>query len=689
MTVFSFQSEESASLKEIEIQKTELSSDTLLSDSLLIDSLVNDTSEMVKEPPSKLAAFFSSIFNSEEAVPVASPISVALPIVEVEPPNVFERFSSWIFNKEEDAELNAATDTTAIFYKKYKKRKNHLNETKGKPKKIWIDGDILSLYKEKMDGQSSMMDSLYNGRPVYQLHRNNLEYYLQNHIDTNDYKSELEWAEFQRITAKPFNLKKKKVKKEKFVYGFHPFWMGNAYFNYDFNTYDRIGYYGYIIDPETGLDLSSGGGQVAHSWSNSSIQEKAILYGCKTDLCLASYEIENNIVIFENSENAQRLRTELIANVIQLVKAKGNGVCIDIQKVPVRFKSNYINLIKSIREGLNGVSSLNIDSNANIEYEITVLLPRFDVGFPYHMNDADFKLLAPFVDRWIVIGESFYGAKVDEAELTENSLDQLWDLENLDLEINHYPKGLADKLLLEIPYHYSKLTIYGADTVAQVNQYRNVKNLNPDFENWFKSKLREKLAYANLKEIKGVAVWGMGYAANTDLNKTLVAYLKGGDPTVNPDIKALIEALIAENKEEENEEITAESIEITFMNPVPELDQIALPSSSPISFFKSFLPEKFMVHHVVVLCIIIFLFFVVIGVLISLFYEDARELIFSREYLINIISLVTVLSLVLLLKRIEIFEDTQFVFAIGILIGIVITIFLYRKRKKKEEEERP
>ncbi|MDB4533914.1 hypothetical protein N9242_03510 [Vicingaceae bacterium] len=579
-----------------------------------------------------------------------------------------------------------SSDTSNIFFKKYKRRKN---QTKGKPKKIWIEGDILSLFKNPVDDKSSIMDSLYNGKPVYQIHRNNLEYYLQNHIDTNDYKSELEWADFQRITASPFEFKKREVKKENFVYGFHPFWMGNAYFNYDFNLYDRIGYYGYIIDPETGLDLSSGGGQVAHSWNNSTIQEKAKMYGCKTDLCLASYEIENNLIIFENSENAERLRSELITNVINLVKGKGNGVCIDIQKVPVRFKSNYINLIKSISEGLNGISSSNVDSNLVKEYEITVLLPRFDVGFPYHMNDIDFQLLSPFVDRWIVNGESFYGAKVDDEELSENSLDQLWDLERLDLEINHYPKGLADKLLLEIPYHHSKLSIQGNDTLPQINQYRNIKNLNPEFENWFKSKLREKLAYANIKEIGGVAVWGMGYDEKTDLSKTLESYLKGEDPTINPDIKALIEELIAENKEDEAEDTTEEDVDETIMNPAPELDQITLPSSSPISFFKSFLPEKFMVHHVIVLCIIILLFFVVIGVIISLFYEDARELIFSREYLINIISLFTVLSLVLLLKRLEVFADSQFIFAIGILLGIVITILLYRKRKKKEEEERP
>lgn len=582
--------------------------------------------------------------------------------------------------------LAPSVDTATVFYQKYSRRKNKI---KGKPKKIFIDGDILKLFNNNVFEKTSKIDSLYTGQPVYQTHRNNLESYLLNHIDTNDYKSELEWADFQRITVNPFAFKRKEIKKEKFIYGFHPFWMGNIYFNYDFNLYDRIGYYGYVIDPETGLDLSSGGGQVAHSWSNSTIQEKALLYGCKTDICLASYEIENNILIFENSTNGERLRAEVVSNIIRLVKDKGNGVCVDIQKVPVKFKNNYISLIALLNDGLNGKNSSVLDSNNTREYEITVLLPRFDVGFPYQMNDVDYNLLAPFVDRWIVNGESFYGAQVDNEELSENSLDQLWNLENLDLEINHYPKGLADKLLLEIPYHHSKLSIQGNDTLPQINQYRNIKNLNPEFENWFKSKLREKLAYANIKEIGGVAVWGMGYDEKTDLSKTLESYLKGEDPTINPDIKALIEELIAENKEDESEDTTEEDVDETIMNPAPELDQITLPSSSPISFFKSFLPEKFMVHHVVVLCLIVLLFFVIIGFIISLFYEDARELIFSKEYIVNLVTLFGVLSIVLLLRKLEIFAKTEFVFAIGILLGVVITLALYRKRKKKEEEERP
>jgi Ca2+/Na+ antiporter len=96
-----------------------------------------------------------------------------------------------------------------------------------------------------------------------------------------------------------------------------------------------------------------------------------------------------------------------------------------------------------------------------------------------------------------------------------------------------------------------------------------------------------------------------------------------------------------------------------------------------------------MVHHVVVLCLLIFLFFVIVGLIISLFYEDARTLIFSKEYIVNLVALFAVLSMVLLFRKLNVFAKTEFVFSVGILFGVLITVLLYRKRKSKEEEERP
>ena len=114
-----------------------------------------------------------------------------------------------------------------------------------------------------------------------------------------------------------------------------------------------------------------------------------------------------------------------------------------------------------------------------------------------------------------------------------------------------------------------------------------------------------------------------------------------------------------------------------------------LPKSQTMSFWDNFMPEKIEFHHVVIFCLIILLFFVVVGFIISLFYETAREFIFSTEYLINLGVLVGILSLIILLKHFNLIDAAGLVFALGIGVGIFAAWILFRKRIKKETEETP
>ena len=210
--------------------------------------------------------------------------------------------------------------------------------------------DSISLLQEKIlkeilkRERLKPSDTLYNSDPSYQFHYTDLQFYLDNFKDSI-YKTELDWSAIQRLDVEPFNALKTSVRSTKFIYGFHPYWMGDAYYNYNFEIYNRIGYFGYIIDPIDGSDISTSGGFLAHSWSNSTIQFKANYYNCKVDLCLASYDINNNILIFENSSKGKNVRTRVVNNIVNLVKNKGDGACFDIQKVPSKYKENYIDLI--------------------------------------------------------------------------------------------------------------------------------------------------------------------------------------------------------------------------------------------------------------------------------------------------------------------------------------------------------
>lgn len=567
-------------------------------------------------------------------------------------------------------------DTATYFYRRYKRRKN---ETKRKKRRILLEGVTAELFKTEL----TLADSLVLRAPRYQSHKINLDYYLDNYIEVSEYKSEIEWAEIQRIEASPFQNDDVKINMNKFVYGFHPFWMGNAFFDYNFQIYDRIAYYGYTIDPETGHDFSTQLDFNAHSWSNTTLHKKARSLGCKVDLCIASYEIENNIKIFDTTKTASEIRQTLINNILSLVKNRGDGICFDIQKVPSSLKANYIDLVKTISNALN--DSVIVDTNEIIQrpFEITVLLPRFDIGVPYEFTESDYKTLNKYVDRWIFTGESSYGVDLKVSEYMDSSIDKLWSYEEIDLELNKYPAELLENLLLEVPMYYPRLGVLGQDTLMQIVQLRNMQQVYPDFLKGFQSSLMKKLTYANAKNLEGVAVWALGYNLQTEINRILIDYGTNKDLDVDPNIREFMLNLISENQLQKDSLLSIEGLK------VPELLGVELPRSNLTALINKKLKESSMIQHVIVMCLVILLFFVFTGFIIALFYESAREFIFSRNYILNILSLVFILSLLLLLKGLDFIAPLGFVFSIGILFGVSVAIIIYKNKKEKKYEETP
>lgn len=558
---------------------------------------------------------------------------------------------------------------------KYNKTRGNGKKSFWRKEKAWVaKGDILRLFKGDDKNSITSPNSLFSSRPFYQSHKIDLDYYLDNFLEETKYKTENDWTKIQKIDIVPFSeLNYSKIISGRFVYGFHPYWMGSAYYNYDFNIYNRLAYFGYVIDPETGGDLSTAIDIKAHSWVNSGIHEKASDFGCKIDLCIASYNVENNSRIFE-TEKGKKIREKLVVNILNLLKEKGNGVCFDIQKVPISMRTNYIQLIKDVSNGLG-----------DGDYEITVVLPRYDIGFPYHMTSEDFNEMSPFVDRWVFTGDSFYGASVENDEFSESSIGGNWNFEAIDYEINRYPTELFDKLLLEVPLYNSRLVSNGADTLTYIKQYREIMQIYPDFSETIESSLKKKLEYANLIELQGIAVWASGYDHQTKLKNIISTYAQKKDLSVNVKVKEMLIDISLKN------ETKQDSLGLSFegFTPNPELEGLDQPKSSMMGFWERLIPVKIEIHHVVVFCIVILLFFVIVGFIISLLYENAREFIFSREYLINLGVLVTILGLIILLKHFNLIDAAGLVFALGIGFGIFASWILFRKKIKKEAEETP
>ena len=124
----------------------------------------------------------------------------------------------------------------------------------------------------------------------------------------------------------------------------------------------------------TGLDISSGENINAHSWVSTPLHDKAKLYGCKTDLCIASYGLKNNRVIFDSTAAGSKIRNALNDKVKFLMNQKGNGICIDIQKVPVELKDTFIQWVEQLNMTLNKGLTVN-DESVERKFQFTMVLP--------------------------------------------------------------------------------------------------------------------------------------------------------------------------------------------------------------------------------------------------------------------------------------------------------------------------
>jgi hypothetical protein len=304
------------------------------------------------------------------------------------------------------------------------------------------------------------------------------------------------------------------------------------------------------------------------------------------------------------------------------------------------------------------------------------------------------------------MGYSSYSGLYNPAKDTLASAitrDVLWNVMLVDDGINHYSllakssddstmsteRVISEKLLLSLPA--CEIKVLGVDSV-QIVRYSDLKLLKLD-EGYLKS-FNEKLTYASLKNLNGVALWSMGYDNSIgvkDLHGLLAAYVNGGLKKDEDLLKAM-EKLIAENKSlsmdiEAFFPITDASSEASI--PLPDVLRVDLPSSEGINYKTAFDKEVVIIQHIVVVCLIVFLFFACIGVIIALFSESVRESIVTRENVIFLFIVFSLVGLVTLLKNLNVINNTVFLFALGLVLGTVIPFVVKKKQRKIQQEDRP
>ncbi len=255
--------------------------------------------------------------------------------------------------------------------------------------------------------------------------------------------------------------KKSACNLDKVTYGWHPYWIGNAYQNYDWDLLSHFSFFSYEVNSSTGEANST------HGWATSAAVDAALASGnTKVTLCATLFSGHNT---FFGSSTAQQT---LITNLINLVQSRGaHGVQIDFEGLPASQKTNFANFMVDLSNQMHA---------AIPGSEVSTVLYAVDWS-----NVFDFGIMEPEVDHYIIMGYAYYY----QGSSSTGPCDPLYHFGStynfsLSQSTSYYldqgcPK---DKFILGLPYYgyewpTTSLTIPSATTGSgSAKTYAVVKN---------------------------------------------------------------------------------------------------------------------------------------------------------------------------------------------------------------------
>jgi len=307
------------------------------------------------------------------------------------------------------------------------------------------------------------------------------------------------------------------------VFGWHPYWVGNVYTNYQWNLMSDLCYFDYSISPATGNNTNA-----SFAYSTSAAVTAAIANGVNTHICATLFSSHST---FLASTSAQQT---FITNIINLLHARGGkGVNLDFEGMSTSNAAAYtafvINLSNQLHAAIPGS-------------EVSMALYAVDWGGVF-----DIASLTPYTDLFIIMGYDYYWS----GSTTAGPEDPLYDFETsynytLTKSITYYLKqGMpANKLLLGLPYYGREWeTVGSAAPSATTGNYTATKTFNvvkanangyysnPQMEpnststfypyqvaaTWRQCwcddayAMRKRFDIVNQRNLGGIGIWALGY----------------------------------------------------------------------------------------------------------------------------------------------------------------------------------
>ncbi|MBM77356.1 MAG: hypothetical protein CL846_02635 [Crocinitomicaceae bacterium] len=348
------------------------------------------------------------------------------------------------------------------------------------------------------------------------IHQEQLEYY--NSIGKN-----YSYYENLKPAIKSKEKKRSNCQLNKVVYGWHPYWVGSTYQNYEWDLLSHFSYFSYEVNPVDGSPLTTNG------WNNSSAVDAALASG-NTKVTLTVSLFSDHSTFFNSSSAPQNL----ISSLINLVQTRGaHGVNIDFEGLPSAYKQQFATFMQNLSNQMHA----SIPGS-----EVSTVLYAVDWN-----NVFDFTLMEPYVDQYIIMGYAYYY----QGSSSTGPCDPLYQFGStynytLSRTISDYlNKGCPkNKLILGLPYYGYQWPTSGnnipSNTIGSgtAKTYKQIKNnvsgnysQNNHFydqdsytdifkfnDNGFKQcfislddGFRKRLEHVNTTGIGGIGIWALGY----------------------------------------------------------------------------------------------------------------------------------------------------------------------------------
>ena len=326
---------------------------------------------------------------------------------------------------------------------------------------------------------------------------------------------------FRPVLEKAKPLKPRNNGPSKTVFGYHPYWSGTKWQNYNFDLLSTIAFFS--AEANSKGDLIN-----LHGWPATDLINKAHDNGVEVVLTVTLFNKLDLEVLLSSSQNRARLIQNLTSEVFD---AGADGVNIDFEAFPSSQKSNLVIFTKDLRESLRTKIP-----NA----QVTLATPAVDWS-----NAWDFNELANASDGLFIMGYDYHWPGSSNTGPVAPLKGGAYNITNT---INTYLLATGNnskKIILGNPYYGYQWSANsgnkGASTKAKgssvyyISAENNAKyhgkiwdtssetpwykyQNNGWFQAWYDDSLSlsKKYDLALEKGLAGIGIWALGYDDGTD-----------------------------------------------------------------------------------------------------------------------------------------------------------------------------